>query len=83
MESHSCYPTEEERVRAVEKTFGLHRKGAGGCLGLLIAAVCLGGGCLMLTYLPLMSRCSGPRQRAALSFVHARWFVAGSAELLR
>jgi hypothetical protein len=44
MEPHDHGVSEDERARAVEESFGLHKRGKGGCLILTIAAVSLGLG---------------------------------------
>jgi hypothetical protein len=49
MEAHTCgFPTDPERVRSVEESFGLQGRRPGGCLVFSAAVVvmCIGGVCL-------------------------------------
>jgi hypothetical protein len=73
MEPHTCgFPTDPDKVRSVEESFGLHRQTTGGCLVLLIAVVFLGCSCLAFVRRPQPEIALRRTPAAAARFVFSR-----------
>ena len=77
MEPHTCgFPTDPDKVRTVEESFGLQRRMAGGCLFFLIAVVFVGFSCLAFVRRPQPELSLQRTPAAAASFVFS-WLALG------
>jgi hypothetical protein len=97
MGPHTCgFPANKEKVHTVEDNCGLHRRGAGGCLVILLALAFCGGYCLTRKPYPDLQRIrpaaklcakihAGPGCRVAASLnsaIQRTHLVAGRGSLV-